>query len=98
MTSRQPELTADGLTHASIVIPVVRCSEALSGMVTIALIPLNTSALPYLPEVVHVAFAIVPVFPWPERSATVVPVPSLNAYAATRFGLLASVVAVATFV
>ena len=45
--------------------------------------PLNTSALPYLPEFVQVAPLIVPLFPFPEASATVVPVPSLNPYAAT---------------
>src|SRR5260370_742754 len=53
-------------------------------MFTRALVPLKTSALPYFPAVVQVAFAIVPVFPFPEESATVVPVPSLNEYAATN--------------
>jgi hypothetical protein len=52
-------------------------------MFTRALLPLKTSAFPYFPAVVQVAFAIVPVFPFPEESATVVPVPSLNEYAAT---------------
>src|SRR5512135_1695541 len=69
--------------------PAVRCSEAESGMVTRALVPLNTSALPDLPALVHVAFAIVPVFPFPDASATVVPVPSLNEYAAIRPGIVA---------
>src|SRR5262245_59267151 len=94
MTSRQALLTTEGLTHASSVMPVVRCSDAASGMVTIAFEPLNDSALSNFP-VVHVALAIVPVLPLPDRSATVVPAPSLNAYAATSDGLVASVVAVA---
>src|SRR5712692_5062679 len=84
MTSSHARVTTDGLTHASRVIPVVRCNEAESLMFTRALLPLKTSALPYFPAVVQVAFAIVPVFPFPEESATVVPVPSLNEYAATR--------------
>ena len=53
-------------------------------MVTRALVPLKTKASPYLPEVVQVALVIVPLLPLPEESLTVVPVPSLNAYAATR--------------
>ncbi len=65
--------------------PVVRSSDAASGIVTRALVPLNVSALPYFPAVVHVAFASVPEFPLPDASATVVPDPSLNAYAATKF-------------
>jgi hypothetical protein len=52
-------------------------------MVTRALVPLNANPLPYLPEAVHVAPLIVPVFPFPEASATVAPVPSLKEYAAT---------------
>ena len=43
--------------------------------VTQKFVPLNWSPLPYLPEVVPVAFAIVPVLPLPETSATVVPMP-----------------------
>ena len=73
-----------GLTHASRVIPVVRCNESESSISIHAFVPLNTSALPYLPAVVDVAFAMVPVFPVPDASDTVVPVPSLNEYAATR--------------
>ena len=84
MTSRQSRVATDGFTHASKVMPVVRCNDAESLMFTRALLPLKTSALPYFPAVVQVAFAIVPVFPFPEESATVVPVPSLNEYAATN--------------
>jgi hypothetical protein len=76
---------------------VVRCSDAESVIVTSVLDPLNDSPLPYLP-VVHVAFVIVPVFPVPDASATVVPVPSLNPYAATRPDVVpCGVVALATF-
>src|SRR5262245_8677519 len=83
MTSRQLVVTADGLTHASSVIALVRCREAASGIVTSALMPSNDNPAPYIP-VVHVALVMNPVFPVPDASATVVPVPSLNAYAATR--------------
>ena len=55
------------------------CSEAASGTVTRALVPLNTSALPNLPALVQVAPLIVPLLLLPEVSATVVPLPSLNA-------------------
>src|SRR2546427_391193 len=91
MTSRQLLFTVDGFTHASKVIPVVSCKDAALLMVTCAPVPLNTSARPYLPEAVHVAPLIVPVFPLPEASATVVPVPSLNEYAATRLEGVAGV-------
>ena len=53
---------------------------------TSALVPLNSSALPYLPVAVQVVFATVPLFPFPDASATVDPDPSSNAYAATRPG------------
>ena len=59
MTSRQLPIR-DGLTHASSVIPVVRCSDAASLIVIFAFVPLNTRALPYFPRLVHVAFEIVP--------------------------------------
>ena len=45
---------------------------------------MNESALPYLPVSVQVAPLTDAVCPFPETSATVLPVPSLNAYAATR--------------
>jgi hypothetical protein len=44
--------------------------------------------LPNLP-VTHVAFAIVPSFPFPDESSTVDPVPSSNEYAATSPGVAA---------
>ena len=40
---------AVGLTHASIVIALVKSSDAASGMLTEALVPLNDSAPPNLP-------------------------------------------------
>jgi hypothetical protein len=76
-------LTVVGYTHASRVIPLVNCNDAASFTVTRALVPLNVNALPYLPEVVHVALPIVPLFPLPDTSVTPVPPPSLKEYAAT---------------
>src|SRR3974390_291772 len=84
MTSRHALFTTDGFTHASSVIPVVRSSDAESLTVTSALVPSNTRALPYMPEVVQVAPLTVPLFPFPDVSNTVVPAPSLNPYSATR--------------
>src|SRR5207244_6291817 len=62
--------------------PELRSSEGLSLIATQALVPLNESALPLWPAA-HAAFAIVPLFPLPDASATVDPVPSSNEYAAT---------------
>src|SRR3954462_12432456 len=92
MMSRQPLGATDGRTHASNVMPVDRCSAAVSAIVTRDVVPLNTSALPYFPPVVHVAFVMPPVFPLPDTSASVAPVPSLNAYAATSPELAAVIV------
>src|SRR6476659_361981 len=83
MTSRQAFVTLVGFTHASSVIAVARRRTGESLTVTRELMPLNTSALPNLPDVVHAALAMVPVPPLPDASATVVPVPSSNEYAAT---------------
>src|SRR5262245_50493472 len=89
MTSRQAPVTAVGLTQASRVMAVLRCRDAESLMFTRALLPLNDRASPYRPAA-HVALLIVPVLPLPEASATAVPVPSLNEYAATRAGAVRS--------
>jgi len=97
ITARHPVGAAVGYTHASSVIPVVSPSDPVFGTVTLALVPLNTSALPYRPAVVHVAPLSVPVWLFPDASPTVVPVPSLNAYAATSPAIGAGVVALATF-
>ena len=90
-------MTDEGLTHASSVIPVESCSAAALGTVTSALVPLNCSALPNLPVAAQVAFEIVPLWPLPDASATVVPDPSSNAYAATSPDGPAGVVALAVF-
>src|SRR6516162_3642376 len=66
---------------------LVNCSDAALLMVTKALLPLKDKALPYLPEVVHVAPLMVPLFPLPDISLTTVPLPSLNPYAATKPGV-----------
>ena len=66
MTSRQVLVTAVGLTHASSVMPLVRCSDAASATVTFALVPLKLRAFPYLPCVVQVALLMAPMFPLPE--------------------------------
>ena len=82
ITVSQP-LIAVGNTHASSVMAAVRSSELESLTVTQSLTPSNDSALPYLPLVVQVAPEIVPVFPLPEVSASVEPVPASKLYAAT---------------
>jgi hypothetical protein len=75
MSLHNPLITV-GNTHASSVIAVVRCSDTESGTVTRELDPLNDSAFPYLPEVVQVVFAAVPLFPFPEASLIIAPMPS----------------------
>src|SRR6266550_3709610 len=97
MTSRQAVVTVDGLTHASSVIPVVSRNDAESGTITRAFVPLKLRALPNLPSVVHAAFPVLPVFPFPDVSATVVPTPSLNEYAAISSAIVDNVVSVTTF-
>src|SRR3954453_8687856 len=74
--------TLVGLSHASSVMPLVRWSDALSGMTTVDEVPLNCSAPPNLP-VVQVPFCTVPLLPLPDVSVTVVPEASSNEYAAT---------------
>src|SRR5678816_1596967 len=94
MTSRHAALTVEGLTQASNVIAFVRCSDGASGLVTFADVPLNWSAIPYFAFVVRVALTIVPVRPLPERSVTVPPDVSSNAYAAISSGIVEPVVTV----
>ena len=77
-------VTADGRTHASSVMPVVRSSEATSATVTRSLTPSNDSARPKRPAVERVAPEIVPVFELPDESVTVVPVVSSKPQAPTR--------------
>src|SRR5262245_27092698 len=94
--SRQAELTTVGFTQASRVMAVVRCRLAESGILIFVFVPLKASALPYLPNT-HVAFETVPELPLPEKSVTVVPVPSSNENAATSSGIVERVVTVTTF-
>src|SRR5919204_1590218 len=75
--------SAEGFTHASSVIPLVRSSEFESATVTSVFVPLNESAPSVWPAIDHVPFAIVPLLPVPERSASVVPLPALKLYEAT---------------
>src|SRR5262245_60323830 len=79
-----------GLTQASNVMPLVRCSEASSGTVTRSLVPLNRRAPPYFPAAVRVAPLMVPLFPSPEASSTVAPLASPKSKAATRLGTIRS--------
>src|SRR5262245_2947514 len=84
MTSRQLPSPGFRFTHASNVIPVVKCSDGASGITTRALEPLKISAPPRTPAVVHEALKTVPTLPFPDASETAVPVPSSNEYDATR--------------
>src|SRR5262245_11716278 len=82
-TVRQELPSALGLTQASSVIPLVRSSEAESGTLTIALVPLKERAPPYLPLVLQVALAIVPLLLLPDRSGRLGPEPWSKEYEAT---------------
>src|SRR6476660_6577145 len=86
MTSRHLLVTVAGLTQASSVMPVERWRAAASGTLTRVLEPLNDTAPPNLPELLHFALTSLPVLLLPEASAVVVPDPSSNAYAATSPG------------
>src|SRR5438477_10948357 len=83
ITDRHPIEATVGYSHASTVNPVVSRSDAALGTSTSAFVPLNVSALPYRPAVVHVAEATSPLLPFPDASRAVVPLPSLNPHAAT---------------
>ena len=61
-------------------------SEFASGTVTEAFVPLKESALPNLPAVDQVVFDVVPLLPLPDRSATLVPLPSSKPHAPVRPG------------
>ena len=82
-TVRQPP-SADGRTHASSVIPVVRSSELASGTVTQSFTPSKLNADPNRPAALHTAPETEPTFPFPDESATLEPEPASNPYAATR--------------
>src|SRR5438132_977591 len=91
-THRHSAPSAAGLTQPSSVIPVVRSSDAASGIVTHELAPLNERAPAYLPALDQVALETVPALPLPDQSVTVVPDPSSNEYAATNPVELAAMV------
>src|SRR5262249_3277064 len=82
----QPLWLAVGWIQAERVIPLVRSSEAESATWTLLFAPLKLRALPYRPRVVRLAPVTVPVFPLPEESAVVGPLPSAKAQAPTRPG------------
>ena len=82
-TVRQPP-SAEGRTHASSVIPVVKSSEFASGTVTQSLTPSKLNAEPNRPAPLHTGPEIEPTFPFPEESAALEPDPASNPYAATR--------------
>src|SRR6185312_10361343 len=63
--------------------PVVRSSVFASLTVTQLVAPSKVAALPYFPAVVQVVPLVVPLLPLPDRSVTLVPVPSLKPYDAT---------------
>src|SRR4051794_34857781 len=84
MTTARQDESAAGFIQASSVSPTLRSSEALSGITTIALMPLKESAEPKRPAAAQVAPEIVPGLPLPDESATTVPLPSSNEHAATR--------------
>src|ERR1044072_8311231 len=87
MISRQIPVNRVGLTHASSVIAVLNCSNEELATDTKELLPLNDIALPYFPVVVQDAPPCnVPVWVLPEASFTMLPVPSLKLYAATKPG------------
>src|SRR5262245_10034492 len=73
-----------GLTQAERVKELDRSREFESGTVTLSSMPSKNSALPTLPAVHKGPFIRVPVFPLPEESETVVPLPSSNFQWVTR--------------
>ena len=93
MTVLQLVFPAAGDTQTINVIPLVSPKEGEWGTVTRPA-PLKESAFPNLPPVDQVAPVILPLFPLPDLSTVVVPVPSLKEYAATSpFGCVFTTVA-----
>src|SRR2546425_301892 len=89
-----------GVVSGALATSALPCGRWRTGewlLLTHEFVPLNPSALPTSPAVVHVAPLIVPVLLFPEESATVVPAPSANPYAATSPATVFGVVALATF-
>src|SRR5262245_6287766 len=73
-----------GLTHAERVKELDRSRELESSTVTLSSMPSKYNALPTFPAVHRGPLTRVPVFPLPEESAAVVPLPSSNLQWATR--------------
>src|SRR2546427_10745789 len=73
-----------GFTQAERVKEPERSREFESNTVTLAAMPSKDNALPAIPALHTGPFIKVPVLPFPEESATVVPVPSSNFQYATR--------------
>src|SRR6266536_3718340 len=73
-----------GKTHASqLMLPLV-LSESGPPRSTNVELPLNDSALPYLPAVVQSAFCTLPLMPFGPESEATLPRPSFSEYAAIR--------------
>ena len=81
-----------GLTQASSVIAAGQVQRGRVGDRDPGARAVEAERLAVLPAVAQVAFATVPVVPFPDASATVVPDPSSNAYAATNPDVAAGVV------
>jgi hypothetical protein len=77
-----------GLTQAERVKELVRSSEFESATVTLSLMPSKDNALPTFPAVQTGPLTKVPLFPLPEASEAVVPLPSSNFQWATSPGVL----------
>jgi hypothetical protein len=73
-----------GLTQAARVKAFDRWSEVESGIVTLSLMPSKYNALPSRPVVHSGPFTNVPLFPLPDESQAVLPVPSSNFQWPTR--------------
>src|SRR6266566_8523114 len=84
-------VTADGATQASSVMPVVSWSEDELGMLTMLLDPLNERAPPLRPLETQVALEMLPLFPLPDVSWSVLPLPWLKLYSATSPVLLVGI-------
>jgi hypothetical protein len=76
--ARKSENAEAGSTQAEIVKELDRSREFESSAVTLSSVPSKYNALPTFPAVQRGPFVNVAVFPFPEESAVVVPVPSSN--------------------
>ncbi len=76
--ARKSVNVVSGLTQADSVKVLESSSELASGTSTLSLVPSKYKAFPILPAVHRSPLVRLPVFPFPEESAAVVPVPSSN--------------------